>query len=545
MKTLALILSSCALLASPCLTRGEVVIKDGDSIAFMGDSLTQLGYVHKPNGYIHLVIEGLKQAGVNAVPIPAGIGGNTTRDMLARLDRDVIAKKPVWMTLNSGINDAPRLSVEEFEEYLTKIVDRATGAGIKVILLTTTIGSGENTESPDSLKRLKFCEAFRKLATERKLILVDLNTVMTRELTERKKDGVKGLKLTYDGTHLNGIGNQIVAAEILRALGVSETDVTALRKRWDDYPFAAGMPDVSVNDYVKLGAAADKAGVTVDEYVSRVLTGSVKAGTAVESPVAQAVAAPGPLPGISLTNGDAVAILSGQHFENYCWSPSGYMRLLTDEVGRAGVAKFPWLFLDGLTTTQMVAQLDLEVIAQKPVCVLIVPGTKDYNIWTVKSVSESFRTNLVTIIGKLQAAQIKTVIATSYAKNSHPQYSLNLNGASHNDAIRALAKEKGLPLIDFVKVVDAEARTNAIPFDGNPAAQCLVNQLFAAEVLRYLGLGEEELAACRKAWLDKPGAIQFMPSVSVNTYEKLKTVAKASGKDVGACMTGVLQWSLK
>jgi lysophospholipase L1-like esterase len=76
-------------LASPCLTRGEVVIKDGDSIAFMGDSLTQLGYVHKPNGYIHLVIEGLKQAGVNAVPIPAGVGGNTTRDMLARLDRDV------------------------------------------------------------------------------------------------------------------------------------------------------------------------------------------------------------------------------------------------------------------------------------------------------------------------------------------------------------------------------------------------------------------------------------------------------------------------
>lgn len=268
--------ASFSLLLATCVTAGEVVIKDGDSIAFMGDSLTQLGNVHKPNGYIHLVIEGLKAAGVNATPIPVGIGGNTTRHMLARLEKDVIAKKPVWMTLNSGINDAGPISVEEFGTNITKIVDQASAAGIKVILMTTTIGAGENLDAPSSLKCQKFCAEFRKLANERHLILVDLNAVMAKELTARKQDGLKGLKLTYDGTHLNGLGNQIVAAEILKTLGVSEPQLAALRKRWDDYPFAVAMPEVSVNEYVKLKAVADKNGKTIDEQVSEVLTNRVK-----------------------------------------------------------------------------------------------------------------------------------------------------------------------------------------------------------------------------------------------------------------------------
>jgi len=255
---------------------GDVVIKNGDSIAYLGDSLTQLGNDHKPNGYLHLVTEGLKAAGVDTVPIPAGIGGHTTVDMLARLDRDVISKKPVWMTLNSGINDTPRMEPAEFGANLAKIMDRATAAGIKVILLNTTLGDGENLTSPETLKRLRFCEEFKKLATERHLILVDLNTAMVKAVTELSKDGTKGLKLTYDGTHLNGLGNQIIAGEILRALGVPKATLATLHKRWDDYPFSQGRPTASVNDYLKLKAAADKNGKSVDEEASAILTNCAK-----------------------------------------------------------------------------------------------------------------------------------------------------------------------------------------------------------------------------------------------------------------------------
>jgi lysophospholipase L1-like esterase len=277
MLRISKLLSAAALLCGGLLQAGqEPIVKNGDSIAFLGDSITYLGYKHKPNGYIHLVIEGLKQAGVEATAIPAGIGGNTSKHMLARMDKDVIAKKPTWMTLNCGINDSPRLSVEEFVNNIAKIVAKAKAAGIKVVLLNTTVGAGENLTAKSSLKRLTFCEEFKKLADKEHLLLVDLNTAMTREIKQRLQDGQKGKTLTFDGTHLNGLGNQIVAEEILRTLGVSEADLATLRKRWADYPAAIGMPKVSLKTYLALQAGADKSGQSVRDHAGDILTNSVK-----------------------------------------------------------------------------------------------------------------------------------------------------------------------------------------------------------------------------------------------------------------------------
>ena len=129
--------------------------------------------------------------------------------------------------------------------------------------------------SPETLKHLKFCEEFKKLTARRHLILVDLNTTLVNAVTELN-NGAKGLKLTFDGTHLNGLGNQIVAKEILRALGVSKRNLAALRKRWDDYPFAVGRPQITVRDYLKLKTLAERNGKTVDQQVSEILTNCVK-----------------------------------------------------------------------------------------------------------------------------------------------------------------------------------------------------------------------------------------------------------------------------
>ena len=64
-------------------------IQTGQKLAFMGDSITQNGW-ESPGGYVKLVIDGLKQAGISVTPIPAGISGHKSNDMLARLDRDVV-----------------------------------------------------------------------------------------------------------------------------------------------------------------------------------------------------------------------------------------------------------------------------------------------------------------------------------------------------------------------------------------------------------------------------------------------------------------------
>lgn len=247
--------------------------------------------------------------------------------------------------------------------------------------------------------------------------------------------------------------------------------------------------------------------------------------------------------GLELKDGDQIALLSGQSFEIWNWSPAGYLRLLTDELARAGIKKQPWIPLEGQKTAQMRERLDADVIAKKPVFALIIPGTADYNPFAERKVSAAFTNNLEAILVKLQTAGIKTVLVTSYASNSSLAFSPNPNVAEHNEAIRALAQQHGLALIDFVKAVDNE--TPLVPLDGSLAAKSLVNQMFAGEVLRALGMGDKDVDACRHAWLDKPGAIQFMPSISVNTYAKLKSAAKVAGKDVGTFITEVLRDSVK
>ena len=91
-------------LASGQLALAEIAVKSGDKIAFLGDSITQGGW-RNATGYVRLVMSGLEANGVKAEAIPAGIGGHKSNDMLARLERDVISKKPQWMTLSCGVND--------------------------------------------------------------------------------------------------------------------------------------------------------------------------------------------------------------------------------------------------------------------------------------------------------------------------------------------------------------------------------------------------------------------------------------------------------
>ena len=68
----------------------EIAVKSGDKIAFLGDSITAGGWGN-PVGYVRLVMAGLEANGVKAEAVPAGISGHKSDNMLARLERDVIA----------------------------------------------------------------------------------------------------------------------------------------------------------------------------------------------------------------------------------------------------------------------------------------------------------------------------------------------------------------------------------------------------------------------------------------------------------------------
>ncbi|MFT7629678.1 MAG: lysophospholipase L1-like esterase, partial [Mariniblastus sp.] len=126
-----------------------LAVKAGEKIAFMGDSITAGGV--RKNGYVTFVMDALNQEGLNLTKVPAGISGNKSNDMLARLDKDVISTKPQWMTLSCGVNDVwhfklrlgkrafKGVSLDEYKENIRTIIEKAQAANIKVMILTSTM----------------------------------------------------------------------------------------------------------------------------------------------------------------------------------------------------------------------------------------------------------------------------------------------------------------------------------------------------------------------------------------------------------------------
>jgi lysophospholipase L1-like esterase len=210
----------------------ELQVKDGQKIAFMGDSITAGGA--KPKGYVSLTIKGLEANGVKATAIPAGISGHKSNQMLARLENDVLSKKPDWMTLSCGVNDvwhgAKGVSLEDYKVNITKIVDQCQAAGVKVMILTSTMIKETQTNELNQ-KLVPYNEFLRTLATEKKCLLADLNADMQAAIAKAGPDR-KGNILTGDGVHMNPAGNEMMALGVLKAFGLSEEQLQKAQKSW-------------------------------------------------------------------------------------------------------------------------------------------------------------------------------------------------------------------------------------------------------------------------------------------------------------------------
>ena len=206
---------------------------DGKKIAFMGDSITEGGAA--PNGYVTLAIRGLAANGIKATAIPAGISGHKSNDMLARLEKDVLAKKPDFMTLSCGVNDvwhgANGIPLDKYKENITQIVDKCQAAGIKVVILTSTM-IGEDQPNPNNQKLAAYNDFLKTLAKEKKCLLADLNADMQAGIAKAGADK-KGNLYTGDGVHMNPLGNQMMATGVLKAFGLTPEQLAKAKKDWD------------------------------------------------------------------------------------------------------------------------------------------------------------------------------------------------------------------------------------------------------------------------------------------------------------------------
>ena len=265
---------------------GEPLVKDGVSIAFLGDSITQAGASHE-GGYARLVISGLAANGFQVRPVYAGISGHKSNDMLARVDRDVLSKKPTFMTLSCGVNDvwhgARGVPLDDYKKNITALVDKVQAAGVKPIILTATM-IGEDAANGNN-KKLEGYNAFlRTFAAERRLPLADLNAQMQEAVSQAKASNApkpdKANYLTSDGVHMAPAGDQMMAEGILRALGADDAQIAKAKAAWLEIPASTPLKaqfSVSLRDYNRLVAAAVKEGLSVNDYVNREVTKALSA----------------------------------------------------------------------------------------------------------------------------------------------------------------------------------------------------------------------------------------------------------------------------
>ncbi len=222
---------------------GEISIRSGDSIAFLGDSITAGGWEH-PYGYVRLVLLALEQEGVKATPIPAGVSGDTSERMLKRLD-GVLATKPTWLTLSCGFNDvspycAWNVGFEDFTKNVTAILDKSQAAGVKVIILTPTLYRDTDPDNETNQKAAPYVEFLRQTARERKLPLADINTAHRAEIARLKSENSPWKSLLYDGIHMGPQGDQMMAACVLKTLGLTDEQIAKAKETWrNNVPIAA------------------------------------------------------------------------------------------------------------------------------------------------------------------------------------------------------------------------------------------------------------------------------------------------------------------
>jgi acyl-CoA thioesterase I len=214
---------------APADTPKELQLASGDTIVAIGDSITQAGgYLRDVDAVLAQQYAELKIAKV----VNKGISGQKAEELAARFDGDVVKLKPKFVTISIGINDVwHRLDAPHdekvlaaYKENVSKMVDLAQKAGIRVILLSpTVIQEDPNTEGN---KRLAvYIEAERQIAAEKKCQFVDLHGMFLAALKHKPAGAANWL--TSDGVHMNERGDAIMAIGVLRALGVPDAKIAA------------------------------------------------------------------------------------------------------------------------------------------------------------------------------------------------------------------------------------------------------------------------------------------------------------------------------
>ena len=200
------------------------------TIAALGDSITQAVEVEEAQRWPAL----LEVALSNQIPdcdlqvVNCGIGGNTSREGLARME-EVLSHQPNFVLVEFGGNDTTddaerHVSREEFARNLQAMKQQIESGGATMVLLTfppvINDWSEEHTKphhqshggGDGHVERYR--QLTRDFASENGLHLIDID----RALREAAKESGWQKYLQPDGVHITESGNEIISEAVCKSL---------------------------------------------------------------------------------------------------------------------------------------------------------------------------------------------------------------------------------------------------------------------------------------------------------------------------------------
>lgn len=194
------------------------ILFDGDSITDAGrdrDNLESFGY-----GYVALVVKHLQthHTKLELQFLNRGVGGDTTRDMLERFERDILAHKPDWVSIAIGVNDIWRffgdnlqdaVPLEEFESNYCFMLERL---GFVKLILVAPFLIEPNRSDPFRAKIDQYGGVVQRLALEFKAVFVSFQAAFDASALEPSA-------FSDDRVHPNDTGSQLMAQTFLHSIG--------------------------------------------------------------------------------------------------------------------------------------------------------------------------------------------------------------------------------------------------------------------------------------------------------------------------------------
>ena len=216
-------------------------------VVFLGDSITEAGIYDKEvgvpsgdtliypkyTGFITLLKKDIED---DIELIGKGVSGNKVSNLLERYKKDVLSLNPDIVFIYIGINDVwhkysfgTGTDIIFYENGLRKIIADLKNKGAKVILCTPTV-IGENKGEFTLVNEFKdietmeimngdldaYSDVIRKLSSELNTDLLDLREIFMNYISENNPNNESFGITTYDGVHLNDLGNKLIADEMLR-----------------------------------------------------------------------------------------------------------------------------------------------------------------------------------------------------------------------------------------------------------------------------------------------------------------------------------------